>query len=105
MKTNYITIKTNRPIPLLDDKSSKTTVYLRRYRGEEQVLSRRVSEEEEPTEVTVYTYDEIRLPKKMYEVFQMNGVNLLDSLFKDQEQLRADLDYIAIMIDIDLGDV
>lgn len=102
MKLNHQTIKTTRPIPLLDDTSSKTTVYLRRYMGEEKGLSRRASYEDEPTEVTVYKYDELRLPRKTYEAFQMNGANLLDSMFKDSEQMRADLDYIALMSGIDL---
>lgn len=96
------TIKSTRPIPLIDDTSSKTTVYIRRYLGEEKGLSRRASEENEPTEVTVYKYDEFRLPRKTYEAFQMNGTNLLDSMFKDSEQMRADLDYIALMSEIDM---
>lgn len=71
---------------LIDTTSSKTTAYIRRNVEEKQ------REDEITGETyTYYEYEEAKVPKAEYEKHL-------------QEQARADIDYIAFMTGIDLGE-
>lgn len=77
----------------VDITSSKTVVYLRR----------NIVEKERETDTDgearpYYEYDEAKLTKAEYEEYK-KAADILDI-----RQQRADIDYIALMADIDLGE-
>lgn len=70
---------------LIDENSSKVYTYIRKNVKEVEV-----------NEVTMYEYDESKLTKEEYKQYidYLNVINL--------EKMRADIDYIAFMSDVDL---
>lgn len=71
---------------LIDAASSKTTVYIRK-----NVEKKQRADEITRKTYTYYEYEEAKVPKAEYEKYL-------------QEQTRADVDYIAFMTGIDLGE-
>lgn len=69
-----------------DETSSKNWVYIRRNIQQKQ----RVDEESQLSTI-YYGYEELKLLKSNYPIYQLEAQN------------SADLDYIAMMADIDLG--
>lgn len=69
-----------------DETSSKNWVYIRRNIQQKQ----RVDEESQLSTI-YYGYEELKLLKSNYPIYQLEAQN------------AADLDYIAMMADIDLG--
>ena len=70
----------------LDTISSQTTVYLRK-----NIIAKTTTDENGET-LTYYEYDECKLTKAEYQAYLL-------------EKQRADIDYIALMSDIDLEEV
>lgn len=75
---------------LLDASSSKTTVYIRRNIQEKQRT------DEDGEQHTYYEYEEAKLTRKEWREYQK------ELEFLDIRQQRADIDYIACMIGVDL---
>ena len=71
----------------VDDTSSKNWVYVRRNIEEHERVDEMTGDA-----VTYYAYEEIKLPKDTYPIYQQEQAN------------AANLDYIAMMTDIDLED-
>lgn len=73
----------------VDTTSSKTSVFLRRNIKE-------VTRTEEEGETTVFEYEETKPTKEEYEKYLQvaEAVNM--------RQIRADVDYLAIMLDVEL---
>lgn len=73
----------------VDTTSSKTVVFLRRNIKE-------VTRTDEEGETTVFEYEETKLTKEEYEKYLQvaEAVNM--------RQIRADVDYLAIMLDVEL---
>lgn len=86
----YSTLKPD----LIDDYSSKYTVYLRK-----NIVETEYHDEFTDSTVTMYEYDEAKLTKEQYRQY------LQELSLKDIEQQRADIDYIALMTGIDLEEV
>lgn len=93
MKLNYKKSQSNVRPDLVDDYSSKTTVYIRR-----NIIEKSVEDKIREESRTVYEYDEAKLTKEEYEQY-LKEISLLDI-----EQQRADIDYLAFMTGIDLGE-
>lgn len=79
---------------LIDTTSSKTTVYLRK-----NITERQRTDEITGSTTTYYEYDEAKMTKEEYEEYKMQLAIL------DVRQMRADLDYIALMTGVDLEEV
>lgn len=92
MILNYKTVQSNVKPELIDDTSSKRMVYLRR-----NIVASGEKNESDGTVTTSYTYEEAKLTKNEYAKY------LAELNLKDIQQQRADIDYIALMLGIDLG--
>lgn len=79
---------------LIDTTSSKTTVYLRKNITEKQRTDEMTGEI-----ITCYEYDEAKMAKAEYEQYKMQLAIL------DVRQMRADIDYIALMTSVNLEEV
>lgn len=77
---------------MVDTTSSKTIVYLRKNIEKKQITNNMT---DEPN--WYYEYDEAKLTRKEYQEY------LSELSIKDIQQQRADIDYIALMTDVDLG--
>lgn len=75
----------------VDTTSSKTSVFLRR-----NIKETVRTDEQTGNETVFYEYEEAILTKEEYEEY-LKGLALIDF-----EQQRADIDYLAIMMDIEL---
>lgn len=91
MIINYKTVQSNVKPELIDDTSSKRMVYLRR-----NIVSSIEKDENDGSATTIYTYEEAKLTKEEYDKY------LAELSIKDIQQQRADIDYIALMLGIDL---
>lgn len=85
MKLNYIKSESTNYPELIDTTSSKKYVYLR-----QNII------ETQREEVTYYEYEEVKLTKEEYEQY-LKELSIIDI-----QQQRADIDYIALMMGIDL---
>lgn len=87
MNINYIKSQSSVKPDLIDSISSKKYVYLRK----------NITEIQQPDgESIFYEYQEAKLTKKEYEQY-LKELSIIDI-----QQQRADIDYIALMIGIDL---
>ena len=91
MIINYKTVQSNVKPELIDDTSSKRMVYLRR-----NIVSSIEKDENDGSATTIYTYEEAKLTKEEYDKY------LAELSIKDIQQQIADIDYIALMLGIDL---
>ena len=91
MIINYKTVQSNVKPELIDDTSSKRMVYLRR-----NIVSSIEKDENDGSATTIYTYEEAKLTKEEYDKY------LAELSIKDIQHQRADIDYIALMLGIDL---
>ena len=87
MNVNYVKSQSSVKPDLIDSTSSKKYVYLRKNITEIQQLD---------NESIFYEYQEAKLTKKEYEQY-LKELSIIDI-----QQQRADIDYIALMIGIDL---
>lgn len=78
---------------LIDDHSSKYVTYLRK-----NIYEIEIKDESLENTYTMYEYDEAKLTKDEYKQY------LAEMSIRDIEQQRADIDYIALMSGINLGD-
>lgn len=83
---NYKKVQSAEQPNELDTISSQTTVYLRK-----NIIAKTTTDENGET-LTYYEYDECKLTKAEYQAY------LID-------KQRADIDYIALMSDIDLEEI
>lgn len=91
MKLNYVKSQSSIKPDLIDTTSSKTTVYLR-----QNIIEVENPNESNDTSTTFYEYDEAKLTKEEYQEY-LKKLEIIDI-----QQQRADIDYIALMADIDL---
>lgn len=93
MKLEYYKSSSTVKPELIDDSSSKYVTYLRK-----NIVEKQVTDEMSEETHTVYEYDEAKLTKAEYKQYltEMSVMNI--------EQQRADIDYIALMCDVDLGE-
>ena len=91
MIIKYIKAESSVYPELIDTTSSRKVVYLRK-----NVVEVTKLDEESGEEYTNYEYDEAKLTKKEYEQY------LQELSIIDLQQQRADIDYIALMLGIDL---
>ena len=92
MIINYKTVQSNVKPELIDDTSSKRMVYLRR-----NIVASGEKNENDRSATNVYTYEEAKLTKEEYQTY------LAELSVRDIQQQRSDIDYIAMMLGIDLG--
>lgn len=78
---------------LIDTTSSKNMVYLRK-----NVVDKQVDDEELKETYTIYEYDECKLTKEEYKQY------LTEMSILDIEQIRADVDYIALCTSVNIFD-
>lgn len=71
----------------IDQTSSKKWVYLRR-----NIEEREREDEQTGLKILFYSYEEMKIPKENYPIYELEAQN------------AANLDYIAMMNDIDLDD-
>ena len=93
MMLNYVKSESTVKPELLDTTSSKRVVYLRRNIVEKQRKSEFADEIQ-----TYYEYEEAKLTRTEWEVYQKELAVI------DIQRQRADLDYIALMVGVDLED-
>lgn len=93
MKFNYQKSQSSISPELVDTTSSKTTVYLRK-----DVVQKTETDEISGEPYTIYEYDEAKLTKSEYEEY------LKELEIVDIEQQRADIDYICLLLGIDIFD-
>lgn len=91
MILNYKKVQSNVKPDLIDDTSSKTSVYIRK-----NITEKFTKNEEHGTVSTSYEYEEAKLTKEEYQTY------LLELSMRDIQQQKADIDYIAMMLGIDL---
>lgn len=93
MILNYNKSRSTVKPELVDTTSSKTMVYLRKN------IEKTQEEDKMNSDRTIeyYVYDEARLTREEYNQY------LAELNIKDIQQQRADIDYIALMTDVDLG--
>ena len=91
MILNYTKSQSSIKPELIDTTSSKTTVYLRKNIIE-------INKDDESS-TTFYEYEEAKLTKKEYDQY-LKELSIIDI-----QQQRADIDYIALMTDVDLEEV
>lgn len=84
MEIHYVKSESLNKPELIDDYSSKYVTYIRK-----NVVQKQVEDEMTGESHTVYEYDEAKLTKADYARYLI-------------EQQRADIDYIALMTDVDL---
>ena len=93
MILNYIESESIVKPELLDTTSSKKVVYMRRNIVEKQLESEINGEMQK-----YYEYEEAKLTRAEWEKYQKELAVI------DIQQQRADLDYIALMVGVDLED-
>ena len=86
MILNYIKSKSSVKPELIDAISSKKVVYIRK----------NIIEVQTEKDTTIYEYEEAKLSKTEYEQY-LKELSIIDI-----QQQRADIDYIALMVGIDL---
>lgn len=91
MTINYKKAQSDIKPDLIDDTSSATVVYVRK-----NIVAETKTNEVDGATSTTYTYDEAKLTKDEYERY-LSELNV-----RDIQQQRADIDYIALMLGIDL---
>lgn len=84
MEIHYVKSESLNKPELIDDYSSNHVTYIRK-----NVVQKQVEDEMTGESHTVYEYDEAKLTKADYAKYLI-------------EQQRADIDYIALMTDVDL---
>lgn len=91
MKLNYTKTKSTVKPDILDTTSSKVVVYLRKN-------IEKIDEVDQTSGDTIqmYVYDEATLTKEEYDQY------VAELNIRDIQQQRADIDYIALMTDVDL---
>ena len=92
MILNYKKVQSTKKPDLIDNTSSKTSVYIRK-----NITEKSTKNEEHGTVSTSYEYEEAKLTKEEYQTY------LLELSMRDIQQQKADIDYIALMLGIDLG--
>lgn len=90
MKLNWYKSKSITNPELIDTESSQKVTYLRRNVIEKQMINRN----NEP--YIVYEYDEAKLTKAEYDRY-LEEMSILDI-----EQQRADIDYIALCLNVNI---
>lgn len=90
MILNYFKSQSSVRPELVDTTSSKHTVYLRR-----NIIEATESDDRVGT-ITYYEYDEAKLTRAEYEQY------LQEASIADIQQQRADIDYVALMVGVDL---
>lgn len=80
----------NRP-ELIDTTSSKTSVYLR-----QNIVEKKYKDEITDADIVFYEYDEAKLTKAEYEQY-LKELEMIDI-----QRQRADIDYLAMMMGIEL---
>lgn len=91
MILNYKKVQSTKKPDLIDDTSSKTSVYIRKN------ITEKITKDEETGEAsTLYEYKEAKLTKEEYQTY------LAELSVRDIQQQRSDIDYIAMMLGIDL---
>lgn len=90
MKLNYIKSQSAVSPDLVDAESSKKYVYIRKNVVEKQGYG------VDGEEYTYYEYDESKLTKEQYKQY------VAELSVADIQQQRADIDYIALMMGVDL---
>ena len=91
MRLEYYKSQSTEKPDLIDDYSSKYVTYLRK-----NIVEKQVYDEMTEDTHTVYEYDEAKLTKEEYKQY------LTQTSVMDIEQIRADVDYIALMSGVDL---
>ena len=91
MKLNYIKSQSSVKPDLVDTTSSKVVVYLR-----QNIIENIKTNEISGEETIFYEYEEAKLTKQEYQEY-LKELEIIDI-----QKQRADIDYIAIMSDIDL---
>ena len=91
MKMNYAKSESTIKPELIDTTSSKTTVYIRK-----NIIEKERIDKETGDSTTYYEYDEAKLAKEEYQEY-LKELEIIDI-----QKQRADIDYIALMSDIDL---
>ena len=91
MKMNYAKSESTIKPELVDNTSSKTTVYLRK-----NIIEKERVDEETGESTSYYEYDEAKLTKEEYQEY------LKELEIMDIQKQRADIDYIALMCGVDL---
>lgn len=91
MKMNYTKSESTIKPELVDNTSSKTTVYLRK-----NIIEKERVDEETGESTPYYEYDEAKLTKEEYQEY-LKELEIIDI-----QKQRADIDYIALMCGVDL---
>lgn len=91
MKMNYTKSESTIKPELVDNTSSKTTVYIRK-----NIIEKERVDEETGESTPYYEYDEAKLTKEEYQEY------LKELEIMDIQKQRADIDYIALVSGIDL---
>ena len=91
MILDYKKVQSTKKPDLIDDTSSKTSVYIRK-----NITEKSTKNEEHGTASTSYEYEEAKLTKEEYQTY------LLELSMRDIQQQKADIDYMALMLGIDL---
>lgn len=93
MKLYYKKSESVIPPELIDATSSKTTAYIRK-----NVIEKQRTDETTGKTYTYYEYEESKIPKVEYEKY------LKEKESEEIRQQRADIDYIALCLNVDLYD-
>ena len=91
MNINYIYSQSTKKPELVDITSSKKYVYLRK-----DIIETQKTDEFSNETITLYEYQEAKLTKAEYQEY------LAELSIIDIQQQRADIDYLAIMLGVDL---
>ena len=91
MYINYIKSESSVKPELVDTTSSKKYTYLRK-----DIIETQKTDEFSNETITLYEYQEAKLTKTEYEEY------LAELSIIDIQQQRADIDYLAIMLGVDL---
>lgn len=86
MKMNYTKSESIIKPELVDNSSSKTTVYIRK-----NIIEKERVDEETGESTTYYEYNEAKLTKEEYQEY-LKELGIIDI-----QQQRADIDYILLM--------
>ena len=91
MKLNYVKSQSSVKPELVDTTSSKVVVYLR-----QNIVENIKTDEISGEETVFYEYEEAKLTKEEYQEY-LKELEIIDI-----QKQRADIDYIALMADVDL---
>ena len=92
MIINYKTVQSTKKPDLIDDTSSKTSVYIRK-----NITEKITKDEETGGASTLYEYEEAKLTKEEYQTY------LAELSVRDIQQQRADIDYILMMTGLEVS--